>query len=696
MNLFEEVEIYNQNTTSLILNRINELIEIIKKADYEYYTLNHPTLSDREYDLLFSELTKLENENPEYKFDYSPTQRISWDAIKEFQTVQHKTPMLSLSNTYSVAEVEDFIRRVNEGLDGENLEGNPIEYYCELKFDGVALSIIYENGKLSRALTRGDGYNGDDITHNIRTIKSIPTHIDNDAIKSLGISNFEVRGEVLMNNDDFIKINEKRAELGEKLYANPRNTTAGTLKLLDPKITAERKLRVFAYYLETEDKKLNKNSENIELLAKLKFPTSNHHTVAKNVDEIFEFINYWDKERYNLPFQIDGIVIKVNNLKQQEKLGFIARSPRWAIAYKFEAETVTTTLNEITLQVGRTGAVTPVAELEPVFLAGSTISRASLHNYDFIQELDIRIGDKVYIEKGGEVIPKVTKVDLDSRDPESKEYIFPMLCPCDKKSELIRIEGEANHYCNHAECEWQIRRKIEHFASRNAMNIDGLGEKVVEQFVQLGFIKNIADIYEISQYENQIKALDGWGEKSYDKLINGLEQSKKQPFQKILFALGIRFIGEGGSKILAKNFNNIDELINSKYEDLIKIHEIGEKMAESIVAFFADENEIKIINKLKTAGLTLAKAPEEIDNSVQFLAGQTFVFTGELTTITRNDAAKIVEKYGGRESKSVSKKTSFVVVGDSPGSKYTKALELGVRILNEQEFNKMIEEQVVV
>lgn len=694
MNLFEEAEIYNQNTTSPILNRINELIEIIKKADYEYYTLNHPTLSDREYDLLFAELTKLENENPEYKFDYSPTQRISWDAIKEFQTVPHKTPMLSLSNTYSVAEVEDFIRRVNEGLDGENLEGNQIEYYCELKFDGVALSIIYENGKLSRALTRGDGYNGDDITHNIRTIKSIPTHIDNDAIKSLGISNFEVRGEVLMNNDDFIKINEKRAELGEKLYANPRNTTAGTLKLLDPKITAERKLRVFAYYLETEDKKLNKNSENIELLTKLKFPTSKNYTVAKNIDEIFEFINYWDKERYNLPFQIDGIVIKVNNLKQQEKLGFIARSPRWAIAYKFEAETVTTTLNEITLQVGRTGAVTPVAELEPVFLAGSTISRASLHNYDFIQELDIRIGDKVYIEKGGEVIPKVTKVDLDSRDPESKEYIFPMLCPCDKKSELIRIEGEANHYCNHVECEWQIRRKIEHFASRNAMNIDGLGEKVVEQFVQLGYIKNIADIYAISQFGNQIKSLDGWGEKSYDKLINGLEQSKKQSFQKILFALGIRFIGEGGSKILAKNFNNIDELINSKYEDLIKIHEIGEKMAESIVAFFADENEIEIINKLKTAGLTLAKAPEEIDNSVQFLAGQTFVFTGELTTITRNDAAKIVEKYGGRESKSVSKKTSFVVVGDSPGSKYTKALELGVRILNEEEFNKMIEEQV--
>lgn len=688
MNLFED-NLSNENnhinTNSEIKNKINHLVEILLKADYEYYTLNFPTISDREYDKYFSELKELENQYPEFILPNSPTKRISWDPIKEFQTFQHKTPMLSLANTYSIEELEDFDKRVKDGIDGDEPE-----YYCELKFDGAALSLVYEDGMLVRALTRGDGYNGDDITHNIKTIKSIPIYIDKNILNEIGVNNFEVRGEVLMNNADFLEINEKRAENGEKLYANPRNTTAGTIKLLDPKITAERKLRFFSYLLQTEDKRLNKVSDNLNILEKLQFPISKNYTISKNINEILEFINYWDKERYNLPFQIDGIVIKVNDIKHQDQLGFIARSPRWAVAYKYESETVSTKLNDITLQVGRTGAVTPVAELEPVLLAGSTIRRATLHNYDYISDLDIRIGDNVFIEKGGEVIPKVTKVDLESRDPKNIKYEFPLICPCEKNSNLVRPEGEANYYCNHPECEWQIRRRIEHFASRNAMNIDGLGEKVVEQFVNLGYINNIADIYYIDKHKEQILTIDGWGEKSYDKLIKGLEESKSNSFQKLIFALGIRFIGEGGSKILAKNFQNIDEIINSNLEDFTKIHEIGNKMAESIISYFKIQSEIEIINKLKSAGLKFEREDSLNNVNSKLLEGKTFVFTGELEKLGRSEAAKIVENFGGRESKSVSKKTNYVVVGSSPGSKYTKALELRVNILNEEQFLEFI------
>jgi len=692
MNLFEEnfsdgfsQENKQSNTKTEIKNKIESIVNIILNADYEYYTLNFPTLSDREYDKYFTELKELENKYPEFVQVNSPTKRISWDPIKEFQTSPHKTPMLSLANTYSIEELEDFDKRVKDGIDGDSPE-----YYCELKFDGAALSLIYEEGVLIRALTRGDGYNGDDITHNVKTIKSVPVFVDANVLSEVGINNFEVRGEVLMNNADFLEINEKRAENGEKLYANPRNTTAGTLKLLDPKITAERKLRFFSYLLQTEDKRLNKVSDNLNILEKLQFPISKNYTVSKNINEILDFINYWDKERYNLPFQIDGIVIKVNDIKHQDQLGFIARSPRWAVAYKFESETVSTKLNDITLQVGRTGAVTPVAELEPVFLAGSTIRRATLHNYDYINELDIRIGDSVYIEKGGEVIPKVTKVDLENRDPQNVKYVFPLICPCDKKSELIRPEGEVNYYCNHPECEWQIRRRIEHFASRNAMNIDGLGEKVVEQFVNLGLINNISDIYYIEKHKDQILNLDGWGEKSYEKLIKGLDNSKSNSFQKLIFALGIRFIGEGASKILAKNFQNIDEILSSNLEDFTKIHEIGNKMAESLISHFKIPSEIEIINQLKAAGLKFER-DEEIDKvNSKLLEGKTFVFTGELVKLGRSEATKIVENYGGRESKSVSKKTSYVVVGGSPGSKYNKAVELGVSILDEEQFLEFI------
>lgn len=676
-------------STISVLGEIAALREQIEAADHAYYTLNAPIISDKEYDELFSKLLRLETEYPEYVRSDSPTQRISWEPIKEFKTFAHSVPMLSLSNTYSYQEVKDFHRRVIEGLGVEELE-----YYVELKFDGVALSINYENGKIQRALTRGDGNNGDDVTHNALTIRSIPTHINEFTFESIfntsGFSNFEVRGEVLIYNDDFLQMNEKRQESGEKLYANPRNTAAGSLKLLDPKITAERKLRFFAYYLRVEGEQLTKNNENINILSELKFPVSQFSKVAKNIDEVFEFIDYWNQERYNLPFQIDGIVVKVNDIKQQDELGFIARSPRWAIAYKFEAETVVTQLKDITLQVGRTGAVTPVAELEPVFLAGSTISRATLHNYDYIQQLDIRIGDYVYIEKGGEVIPKITKVDLIQRKPENVPYQFPKYCPCGNHSELIRPEGEANFYCNHPECGWQIRRKIEHFASRNAMNIDGLGEKVVDLLVSLSYIKNIADVYDLSKHKDEIINLSGWGEKSYEKLIKGIDNSKNLPLQKLIYAIGIRFIGEGGSKILAKKYSSIEALSQATEEELRNVPEIGEKMAQSIVAFFSDPKEIEILDRLKSSGLNFSEKSDETQTKSNFLDGKTFVFTGELDGLTRTEAAKMVENLGGKESKSVSKKTSYLVLGDAPGSKYNKALELGVTILNKQQFIDLI------
>ncbi len=669
----------NQN----VKGKIDFLIEEIRKHDYAYYIEANPTISDKDYDTLFRELQDLEKDNPILANANSPTQRVGGQAIKEFKTVQHKIPMLSLANTYSREELDDFDRKVREGLEGEEYE-----YFVELKFDGIAISLSYENYELSIALTRGDGTQGDDITHNAKTIKSLPLHVNN--IHNL--SDFEVRGEVYMLDSDFLKINELKLENNEKLYANPRNTTAGSLKQLDPKQILDRKLQITTYFLTTNSKKLITHSENLNILKQMGFPVSNYSTLCKDIDDIFDFINLWDKKRNDLPFQIDGIVIKVNSLKQQDALGFIARSPRWAIAFKFEAETAQTVLNDISIQVGRTGVVTPVAELEPVFLAGSTISRATLHNIDFIKERDIRIGDTVVIEKGGEVIPKVNSVVLEKRKPEALEYEFPTYCNCGSQIPLIRPEGEANYYCNSPDCVWQIRRKIEHFASRNAMNIEGLGEKVVEDFVKLGFLKNIADIYELNKFRDKILELDKWGIKSIDNLLKGIEDSKRIPFTRVLYAIGIRFVGEGGAKIIAKYFKNIDNLMQANYFDLTSIREIGNKMALSINNFFNTEKELEIINSLRNAGLTFTLSEAELLNTSDIFQGKTFVFTGELIKLTRKEAGDLVEKNGGKETKSVSKNTSFVVVGNSPGSKFDKAKDLGINILTEDEFLELLDE----
>lgn len=663
-------------------SRVNELRQLINKYDKAYYQDAESLISDREYDLLFSELAKLEKENPELISPDSPTQRVGGAPISKFSQVTHEVPMLSLQNTYSREEVEDFYKKISKELGFDN-----IDFCCELKIDGVAVSIKYVNGLLVTGATRGDGYTGDNITQNIKTIKSIPLSVSKN---NLNLNNFEVRGEAYMNISDFDAINLERGKAGEKLYANPRNTTAGSLKLLDSSETAKRRINIFTYYLSTNDIALKSHSEGLELLKSLGFPTNPAYRVCENIDEIFEFINFWDVERSKLPFQIDGIVIKVNSLSLQNELGTVARSPKWAIAYKFEAESVQTLLKEITLQVGRTGAVTPVAELEPVLLAGSTISRATLHNFDFISERDIRVNDIVVIEKGGEVIPKVIKVVEELRKEDSSQYQFPNICPCKLKSELVRIEGEANYYCVSPECPWQIRRSIEHFASRDAMDIEGLGEKVVEQFVELGFIKNIADIYDIYKFKYEILNLERWGERSIDNLISAIEKSKEQPFEKVLYGLGIRFIGQGGAKLLSGNFNNIDKIIKASKDELCSVHEIGEKMADSVIAFFKVEKNIEIINRLKSAGL---KFYSEVKQNTEFnekISGKTFVFTGELNSMSRSAAAKLVESFGGKETKSVSKNTDYVVVGTSPGSKFDKAQKFGVTILNEDDFLKLI------
>lgn len=664
-------------------NRIVELKSLINKYDNAYYVEAQPIISDREYDDLFAELKELEQKHPNLITPDSPTQRVGSDAIKEFERVQHDKPMLSLSNTYSEEEVRDFDRRVREALPNEE-----IKYVAELKYDGVALSLKYKKGKLDCAVTRGDGFAGDNVTENVKTIKNIPLSIEKAKINGNEIQNFEVRGEVYLTENDFLKINESREEAGEKTYANPRNLTAGTLKLLDPKFVARRPLKFVCYYLDSGEFKRESHYDNINLIKKLGFPIGESVKVCSNLDEVFDFIKAWESKRNELAFQIDGIVLKVDSLRQQEILGTVARSPRWAIAFKYEAENAQTLLKGITLQVGRTGIITPVAELEPVFLAGSTISRATLHNADYIAERDIRIGDTVLIEKGGEVIPKVTKVVLEKRQPGSMPFSFPEVCPCELKSPISRLEGEASYLCTHPECPWQIRRRIEHFASRNGMNIEGLGERVVEQFVELGYLKNVADIYDLHLHRDAIIKLDRWGEKSTDNLLEAIEKSKVSSFHRVLFSLGIRFIGEGSAKILAKHFKDIDTLKSASIEELNSVYEIGEKMAESVFQFFRNDKELEIVERLGKASVNFKMKEEELVAKDMALSGKTFVLTGELSSMTRGEAKSKIESLGGKVTGTVSKNTSYVVVGDSPGSKYDKALKLQVEILDE---NKLLE-----
>ena len=659
--------------------RAAQLRELIRHHDVLYYQHAQPEITDRAYDALLQELIDLETAHPELRTIDSPTQRVGGAPIADFVTVEHRTPMLSLANSYTRDEVLDFDRRVREGLGIDS-----VSYVCELKYDGVAMSLTYENGVLVMGATRGDGERGDDVTANVRTIRSIPL-----SLATPDIRNAVVRGEVYMLEKTFLEINQRAEEAGDKLYANPRNLTAGTLKQKDSAMAASRKLEFVAYYLETSDRTITTHADSITTLAEMGFVTGRAVQTCATIDEVLQFIERWDSERDTLPFQIDGIVVKVNTIAHQRELGAVARSPRWAFAYKYEAQKARTTLLDITLQVGRTGVVTPVAELQPTLLAGSTISRATLHNEDFVQELGLCVGDTVVIEKGGDVIPKVSGVDTSARADDAQPWSMPHHCPCPRNAALHRPEGEANWYCDDGQCPWQLRRRLEHFASRDAMDIDGLGERAIDQFITAGLLTSIADIYTLAERRDDILQLDRWAPKSVDRLLAGIEASKNQPYARVLFALGIRFVGEGVAKILARAFPSIDMLLAATHEQLTSVHEIGSAIAASVIEFAADPAARALVADLRAAGLQVeGQAPTLLSNAFE---GKTFVVTGELTSMSRNEAHSAIEARGGKAAGSVSKKTTYVVAGANAGSKLAKATELGVPVLDEDAFRSLLE-----
>lgn len=662
-----------------VKEKIDQLRADLHRHNYNYYVLNAPEISDKEFDDRMRELQDLEKEHPEYQDDNSPTMRVGSDLNKNFTQVAHKYPMLSLGNTYSESEVTDFYDRVKKALNED------FEICCELKYDGTSISLTYENGKLVRAVTRGDGEKGDDVTDNVKTIRTIPLVLHGSYPES-----FEIRGEILMPWEVFEELNREKEAREEPLFANPRNAASGTLKLQNSAIVASRKLDAYLYYLLGEELPCDGHYENLQAAAGWGFKTSEHMKKAHSLEEVFEYIRYWDTERKNLPVATDGIVLKVNSMRQQKNLGFTAKSPRWAIAYKFQAERALTRLNKVTYQVGRTGAVTPVANLDPVQLSGTIVKRASLHNADIIEGLDLHIGDMVYVEKGGEIIPKITGVDKDARSMLIGEKVkFITHCP-ECGSKLIRYEGEAAHYCpNETSCPPQIKGKIEHFISRKAMNIDGLGPETVDMFYRLGLIKNTADLYQLTA--DDIKNLDRMGEKSAENIIKGIEASKEVPFERVLFALGIRFVGETVAKKIAKSFNDIDELENANLEKLINIDEIGEKIAQSILTYFANPLNRELIERLKSTGLQLYRREEDLSGYTDKLAGQSIVISGVFVHHSRDEYKELIEKNGGKNVGSISAKTSFILAGDNMGpAKLEKAKKLGITILSEDEFLKLI------
>lgn len=662
-----------------VKEKIDQLRADLHRHNYNYYVLNAPEISDKEFDNRMRELQELEKEHPEYQDDNSPTMRVGSDLNKNFTQVAHKYPMLSLGNTYSESEVTDFYDRVKKALNED------FEICCELKYDGTSISLTYENGKLVRAVTRGDGEKGDDVTDNVKTIRTIPLVLHGSYPES-----FEIRGEILMPWEVFEELNREKEAREEPLFANPRNAASGTLKLQNSAIVASRKLDAYLYYLLGEELPCDGHYENLQAAAGWGFKTSEHMKKAHSLEEVFEYIRYWDTERKNLPVATDGIVLKVNSMRQQKNLGFTAKSPRWAIAYKFQAERALTRLNKVTYQVGRTGAVTPVANLDPVQLSGTIVKRASLHNADIIEGLDLHIGDMVYVEKGGEIIPKITGVDKDARSMLIGEKVkFITHCP-ECGSKLIRYEGEAAHYCpNETSCPPQIKGKIEHFISRKAMNIDGLGPETVDMFYRLGLIKNTADLYQLTA--DDIKNLDRMGEKSAENIIKGIEASKEVPFERVLFALGIRFVGETVAKKIAKSFNDIDELENANLEKLINIDEIGEKIAQSILTYFANPLNRELIERLKSTGLQLYRREEDLSGYTDKLAGQSIVISGVFTHHSRDEYKELIEKNGGKNVGSISAKTSFILTGENMGpAKLEKAHKLGIKLMSEDEFLTLI------
>jgi len=661
--------------------KIEELRDKIREYDYYYFVLNESKISDYEYDHLFKKLQKLENENPNLITPESPTQRVGSDLTKDFQTVTHKIPMLSLANSYDKQELIDFDKRIKNLLKNED----EIEYVTELKIDGVSISITYENGKLKRAATRGDGVNGEEVTNNVKTVKSVPLQVVN---KKKNVPKvFEVRGEIFMETEDFKNFNLQREKDNLKTFANPRNSAAGTLKLQDPKIVASRPLDIFTYYLLTEDGESATQEQNLKKLKAFGFKVNENFKLCKNINEVIKYCNYWDKKREELPYETDGVVVKVNNIKLQQKLGSVAKSPRWAIAFKFAAQKKATRLLGITWQVGRIGTVTPVAELEPVFLAGSTISRATLHNKDEILRKDVRVGDFVSIEKGGDVIPKITEVILEKRDSNSIPIQIPTKCPvCGEK--LYFPKEEVAIYCINNLCPAQIKGSIEHFASRGAMDIDGLGESIVNQFVDMGFLNSYADIYHLKERKEELISIERFGEKSVINLLSSIEKSKEKPFEKLLFAIGIRYVGTGAAKKIANYFGDIDSIIKATNSEIEEIPEIGPRIAESVIKFFSNNKNLKIIDKLKSAGLKFKTENQSKENII--FDNLTFVLTGTLSKYKREEAKSLIEKKGGKVTSSISSKTDYVLVGENAGSKLDKAKSLSIKTINEDEFEKML------
>ncbi len=659
--------------------RIMQLRRELHEHNYKYYVLNQPEISDQDFDFMMHELQDLEAKHPELADPNSPTQRVGSDLNHEFQQVTHTYPMLSLANTYNEQDVAEWYDSVKRGLNGEDFE-----VCCEMKYDGLSISLTYVDGKLERGVTRGDGVHGDDVTANVKTIRAIPLVLTGTGYPQ----EFEIRGEILMPWKVFERLNAEREAAEEPLFANPRNAASGTLKSQNSALVASRQLDSYLYYLLGEELPCDGHYENLEAARKWGFKISEGMKKVRTLQEIYDYINYWDKERKNLPVATDGIVLKVNSLRQQRNLGYTAKSPRWAIAYKYKAERACTRLNEVSFQVGRTGAVTPVANMDPVQLAGTTVKRATLNNEDFIRSLDLHVGDYVYVEKGGEIIPKIVGVDLDLRPIIAQPVRFITHCPeCGTK--LVRYEGEAAWYCpNDAGCPPQIKGRIEHFISRRAMNIDSIGPETVDDFYRQGLVHNVADLYTIDV--QQING-DGSRQKSAMKIISGIEESKNVPFERVVFALGIRFVGETSGKLLARHFKNIDALMNATLDELLEIDGIGEVMAKSIITYFHNEENMQIVERLRSYGLQMALSREQMENASDLLQGKSIVISGVFQHHSRDEYKMMIEQNGGKNVGSISGKTSFILAGDNMGpSKLQKAEKLGIRIVSEDEFLEMI------
>jgi DNA ligase (NAD+) len=663
-----------------VQQQINSLREVLNRHNHEYYVLDNATISDYEFDIKLKELEALEEAYPEYYNANSPSQRVGGTVTKNFQTLQHKNRMYSLDNSYSKEDLLDWEKRLQKNLGTE-----AIEFTCELKYDGASINLTYENGEFVKAVTRGDGFQGDEVTSNIRTIKSIPLILNADFI-----SNFEIRGEIILPIEGFQKMNQERLDNGEETYRNPRNTASGSLKLQDSGEVAKRPLDCLLYQVVSNERTYSTHFESLEASREAGFKVPDTIILASSIDEVFHFVNKWDQKRHDLPYETDGVVIKVNNLQQQEELGYTAKSPRWAIAYKFKAAQVTTVLEEITYQVGRTGAITPVANLEPVQLAGTTVKRASLHNADQIEKLDIRVHDTVFVEKGGEIIPKIIAVDFSKRKEYSQSTLYATHCP-ECHTALIRSTGDAKHYCpNTYGCAPQITGRIQHFISRKAMDIDGLGGETVDLLRKEGLIENYADLYDLQV--SQVIPLERMAEKSAQNMIDGIKKSKEIPFEKVLFALGIRFVGETVAKKLAKHFKSIDNLMTASLEALTSVDEIGDRIAASILEFSNDIGNMQLIHRLKYHGVQLKISEKDLIGQTDKLQGKVFVVSGVFYKMTRNELKKSIEDNGGKVSSSISKKTTFVIAGDKMGpSKKTKAEDLGLTIINEDEFISMID-----